>query len=408
MRILHIGAVTRGGGAARVARALHNRQTQRGLQSTLLGGLGAPNEDESVQTLGIERWRHLGNVVLQRFTGQEGVLNTGAWEDAFERFVKQAQVVHLHNAHGYYLPRPALERLLSRPTIWTLHDEWLLTGRCAFPLGCTGYQRGCRPCPYPSRYPAAWIDRAGAEFPLRRRLAARANAIFVTPSAVIKDRFLEEGFPPDRFRVIHNPLDLELEPTASARREARRELGLPGDRTVILFVAAETWIPRKGIDVLAAATRLLTEPASWQLCVVGALNQKVRRMFVDHPVRTRLVGSVTDRQLLAKHYLASDAVIVPSQNESFGLTVIEAAAMGCRVVCSDLPVFRELLDDEGVYFRLGDDRACAQALEGIAATGRSGTTLERAGAIRRRFSIDRATDLYLAAYEAALGGGSAP
>lgn len=399
MRVLHISTVTHGGGAARVARALHDCQRQRGIESVLLCGRGRPEEAEDVWTLGIEPWRHLGNVAWQRISGEEGSWNTRAWEHALGRYVKRAEVIHLHNAHGYYLPRRMLEEILARPAVWTLQDEWLLTGRCAFPLGCRGFENGCRPCPYPGRYPSAWIDRAGVELPRRRRLAHQANAIFVTPSAMIRARFLEQGFPADRFEVIHNPLDMDVEVSAAARREARRELGLPEDRTILLFVAAETWIPRKGLDVLDDAARQLREPEASYICVVGALNRQVRRMFADHPVEARLVGSVTDRARLAKYYLASDALVVPSLNESFGLIIIEAAAMGCRVVCSDLPVFREILGEEGLYFPLKDSRACARALEEVAANRRAESSLALASTVRSRFSIDRITDQYLATYD---------
>lgn len=403
MRVLHISTVLQGGGAARVALSLHRWQRGRSLESTLLCGSGSAGEESGVAVLGVERWRHLGNVLLQRITSREGLLNAGVWERAFGRYVEDADVIHLHNAHGYYLPRGALERILERPTVWTLQDEWLLTGRCAFPLDCDGFRRGCRPCPYLDRYPATWFDRAGEEFPRRRELAAAANARFVTPSAMIRDRFIAEGFDARRFDVIPNPLDLTAHASVAARRRARQDLGLPEDRIVLLFVAAETWIPRKGIDVFERSTRRFDDPDRWQLCVVGALDREVRRRFQDHPVSARMVGSVTDREHLSKIYLASDVMVVPSRNESFGLIVIEAAAMGCRVVCSDLPVFREILGDRGTYFPVGDDRECARALQSVGAEGVPGPLLDHARSIRERYSLDRVADRYLAAYRRILG-----
>lgn len=401
-RVLHVSTAADGGGAARVARALHDRLGQRNVESTLLCGLGRADPGAAVVTLGTPPWRHVGNALLQRLSGREGALNRRAWEEALPSHLERADVVHLHNAHGYYLPRAILERILCRPTVWTLHDEWLLTGRCAFPLECSGYLEGCRPCPYMRRYPAAWIDRAGAEHPRRRRLAASANAVFVTPSAVTRDRFVAAGFPAQRFRVIHNPLQIGDELSTRTRRQARRELGLPEDKTVLLFVAAETWVPRKGIDVFAAATRRLVEPEAWQLCVVGAVDREVQRTFAAHPVASRLAGPVDDRRLLATWYRAADALVAPSRGESFGLIVVEAAAMGCRVVCSDLPVFRELLGDHALYFSPGNDLAAARAIGSLRGGGDDDRSLlAQSRMIRERFSLDRIVDQYLAEYNSA-------
>lgn len=407
LKVVHISTTSSGGGAAGVAKALQQNQRQRGMDSVLLCGLGEATDHEAVRTLGIGRSRHIANVLLQRLTGKEGLLNSRAWKRAKQRFVDRADLVHLHNVHGYYLPREVLKAILRKPTVWTLQDEWLLSGRCAFPLTCRGFERGCSPCPYLGRYPAAWIDHAGREFPKRRDLVDQARALFITPSATLRERFLSVGFPRNRFRVIYNPLDLEPAASRASRLESRRELGLPEDRTVLLFVAAETWVARKGIDVFDSAARRLRDPDMWQLCVVGALNRSVRERFEQHPVPTRLVGRITDRECLRRHYLASDVLVTPSQGEALPLVAIEAAAMGCRVVCTDLPFFREIVGREGRYFPTADSRACAEALEDLVSSDEPITPpLAESESIRRRFCLDRITDSYLAAYRSCMEAAS--
>lgn len=50
----------------------------------------------------------------------------------------------------------------------------------------------------------------------------------------------------------------------------------------------------------------------------------------------------------------ADALLFPSLAEGFGLPALEARALGTQVICTDLPIFRELLGIEAVYLPPGD------------------------------------------------------
>jgi glycosyltransferase involved in cell wall biosynthesis len=65
---------------------------------------------------------------------------------------------------------------------------------------------------------------------------------------------------------------------------------------------------------------------------------------------------------LADLYARARCVIQASLDEGFGLPVAEAAAMGKPVVLSDIPVFREIVQANGYFFRLGDPRSFYDAL----------------------------------------------
>ena len=54
-------------------------------------------------------------------------------------------------------------------------------------------------------------------------------------------------------------------------------------------------------------------------------------------------------------YSRSEAVVLPSVTEGFGLPVVEALLAGCRVVCSDIPAFREVGDRHCEFIDLRDD-----------------------------------------------------
>lgn len=51
-------------------------------------------------------------------------------------------------------------------------------------------------------------------------------------------------------------------------------------------------------------------------------------------------------------YKRTDAVIVASLNEGFGLPIIEAAQRNCRIIANDIPVFREVSPEGCVFLKL--------------------------------------------------------
>ena len=60
-------------------------------------------------------------------------------------------------------------------------------------------------------------------------------------------------------------------------------------------------------------------------------------------------------------YARCEALIAPSTTEGFGLPIAEAILAGCRVVCSDIPVFREIGGDHCRFVPLGENEEQAFA-----------------------------------------------
>jgi glycosyltransferase involved in cell wall biosynthesis len=104
---------------------------------------------------------------------------------------------------------------------------------------------------------------------------------------------------------------------------------------------------------------------SMKLVVIGIAGPESRRIhrLVSHlglSQKVHFLEGLSEPEL-QWCYARCEALAVPSRTEGFGLPVAEALLAGCRVVCSDIPAFREVGGDHCRFVALGRD-----AEEGLA------------------------------------------
>jgi L-malate glycosyltransferase len=69
-----------------------------------------------------------------------------------------------------------------------------------------------------------------------------------------------------------------------------------------------------------------------------------------------------------------DIIIIPSRTEGFGLVLVEAVQQKVPVICSDIPVFRELFNEgEVTFFRSEDPDSLREAVKTSEKSGKSKT-----------------------------------
>jgi glycosyltransferase involved in cell wall biosynthesis len=221
--------------------------------------------------------------------------------------------------------------LLSRvPVVLTVHD--LLGFR--FPELIPGSARGVQ---------------------LLARTSVRGARALITDSAASAADLREFlSVPSDCIEVV--PLAAGDAPRASS--ETPKTSGRP------FLLSTGNRLPHKNFAALLRALATIPRPQRPLLVLPGShgddpLRPLVAELGLDEDVELR--GWVAADELDAL-YRGAMAYVLPSRFEGFGLPVLEAMSRGCPVVCSDLPVLREVGGDAALYTDTRDVRAFASTI----------------------------------------------
>ena len=208
----------------------------------------------------------------------------------------------------------------------------------------------------------AWARR-GIEWMVMRR----CHRIVVLSEFMRQRVMATHGIAPERIILIPGAADPGLFRPAADRRELRRTLGLPEDRTILFTV--RNLVPRMGLETLLDAVSELRQVGQRCLLVIGGegplrarLEAGIRQRQLEQIVR--LVGFIPEEQLAA-YYQAADLVLMPTaQLEGFGLVTVEALACGTPVVGTPVGAIPEVLGQiDPILISSGtDSRSFADAL----------------------------------------------
>lgn len=200
----------------------------------------------------------------------------------------------------------------------------------------------------------------------KQRALAEADRLLVHTER--SRRMLEiEGADPARIALIPPGVDTErFQPSPVDRKT----LGLPADRTVVLFVG--WFLPRKGLEWLLYALKELrgqTDPPL-HLAMVGSgpgrgrIEGIVARLGFEGACT--FLGAVPYRQM-PPVYQASDlfvlpSVAVPGWQEQFGMALLEAMASGLPVVTTHSGAIPEIAGDAALLCPPNDFTSLADAI----------------------------------------------
>jgi len=236
----------------------------------------------------------------------------------------------------------------------------------------------------------------------RRHLSSAALLHATSPAEALSIERRVAGVP-----VAILPNGVDAPPAACARGAFRRAHGLPDEAPLIAFLGRVH--PIKRLDLLAAAfDRIRAARPGARLVIAGPDGESHRRrlepLFRAAGDLVRWTGEVGDRE---KWTLLADAqaLVLCSDSESFGMSVVEALAAGVPVVVTRTCPWAEV-ETAGCGFWVPQDAdAIARGVLDLLADPISARIMgERGrGLVRARYTWDAVARAMIERYEAVAG-----
>ena len=207
-----------------------------------------------------------------------------------------------------------------------------------------------------------------------------ANAAVLCVSAATREYHLAQGLDAERSRVVRNGVDVPplgacslreqiaaagpaSEPPDNSRFDANPQPALRTRRvraTQLIATVGQICL-RKGHDTAAEALRGLDVPHRW-LLVGERFSQKPESAAFDAALDGPNVVRLGYRRDVFDILRQVDLLLHPARQEPFGRVLLEASAVGCPVVATDVGGTREMLGDYATLVPPDDPAAMRAAV----------------------------------------------
>ncbi len=241
------------------------------------------------------------------------------------RLVMESDVVHIHGALGFLDYESFFKAIgKEKKIVMTLHDENLF-------LGISHYVREqLKDCDLELKYKSIKEQALGS--------ASRLGIVFL--SKMMYDTF--SGNPichNHKVSIINNSVDYSRYLPVD-RNLARKKLGIDPDMQVVCFCAYNIYDSRKGLDVLSKA--LMKINPNHRILAIGKNKLSSKKSKYANVID---VGRVRTPEQMSELMSAADCFCMPSYQEAFAQTPLEAMSCGLPLVVFPCSGTQEIIND---------------------------------------------------------------
>lgn len=239
--------------------------------------------------------------------------------------VKEADIIHLHWVAGF-LDYPSFFKYNTKPVVWTFHDMNPATGLFHY------VEDAIRNASI-----AGKLSKAITAVKRKVIKSRRFKMEVVCPSQwLLQEVLASPVFESIRTCRIFYPLNtIAFSPQSTDR--LRQELGIPLNKTILLFVSQSVEYYRKGFDLLSTAISNI-KAADISVLVIG---YSTKSTVVEN--NFTYLGSISDIDILTKYYSLADAFVIPSREDNLPNVMLESMSCGTPVISFEVGGMSEVI-----------------------------------------------------------------
>jgi len=338
------------GGAERNSYDLLHSLNAYNIKTKLLVGRKLGN-DEDVHQIKYGRYDNFLYKIFRYNLGFTELFNFSPFKKLNSNYIKNSEILNIHNIHGKYwnlLSIPFYSYKL--PIVITIHDEFLLTGDCAYSYNCMRWQKSCGRCPQSrwdkiNRYPAVGPDSSMVNIFIKKlifRVSLSKNIYLISPSLWLLNK-IQLSNHLKSFKTKHIPYGIDLNFWKPINQiNSRESLGIPQFAKVGLFIANNISEKRKGFDLVEQIYNNMPRNNKLLLLIVGEIEPEFPRNKYPH---FRFLGKIHNNETLRTIYSATDFTLVLSKADNLPFVGIESLACGRPIVGTNIGGIPELIDN---------------------------------------------------------------
>lgn len=248
-----------------------------------------------------------------------------------------------------------------------------------------------------------WLQESWLNSPLRKIgkfVIKRANGLRVINSSERK-AYADLGIPKDRIAILPTPVDTKKfakNPSKPKIEKLRKELGIPSNFKIVLWVGRP--VLAKRVEVLLAAARIALRyyPAAKFILVGGLTHGSSSLMSMVEELNLKddvILAGLVAHNVLPTYYHMADVYVQTSWYEGFGKVFLEAGVTGTPIIATQTAGARDIFekDQSAVLCELENPSEIAKAILMVLEDPIFGKNIaERAKMnINRKFSRQKST-----------------
>jgi len=340
LRVVHVNSLMIGGAAIAVQR-IHGGLLRAGCDSSIFTltnksddsrvlRFKAPRDLVSRMTY---RWQRAGierEFSAYRAKRPEGIEPFSSDRSEFGGDVlnqmSEHDIAHLHWVADFVDYR-AFFSAVNKPIVWTLHDMNPFTGGCHYNMGCDHFRIQCGMCPQLGGGEHEDLSRQILKRKQHAISALMPKQLHIVATSKWMQQQAQSSALFSQIPVSLIPLGVDTDLYSPRDGDGlRASLGIPKAARVVLFAAESIENKRKGFSELLQALAMLDIDEELFLLTVGGNSPTLNGHF-NHIH----LGFVDSSHLMSAIYSSADVFVIPSLQEAFGQTALEAMACGTPV-----------------------------------------------------------------------------